>query len=297
MAHHALRTRHALPLTTSIVRATPTLRAFTSSTRRRDDDEDGETPAASGGRRRGFRLKGREVRLALEWLDSTGEQYRRPRPGSTNYLQDKDGGGRERLVGGGGGKKGRQRGQDEEGAQEEGEEGLEELLPEDDAAAGGAERPSGLLAEMESSVGGEVEAAAGAEGTRARLQGAVKKGRLNRGPMPYGLNRYYRSERVLSEELREAIFAEWKQKEMPLAEISQRYQVCVERVAAVVRMKQIERDWLDEVRSFLFFWSGGRDDETFSSISLEDYSLVITLYSSDICLPPHSSIYPMEKPS
>jgi hypothetical protein len=260
MAHHALRTRHALPIATSLQRTTTLRAAFTSAARRPDDDDDAEV--APSGKRRGFRLKGKEVRQALEWLDVTGEQYRRPAPGRPNYLRQQDGGGR--AVGHAA--KGEGREAATPAAEEEADlaaaieaDGAAAEVPDEDVAGG--EPPSGMLAEMESSVGGEVVAqeaepeargAAAPRTTRGRLQGAVRRAKLGPDPRPYGLNLYYRSERVLSEELREAIYAEWAERKTPLREISKRYFVCVERVAAVVRMKQIERDWLEEVSLFSF---------------------------------------------
>ena len=250
MAHHALRTRHALRLALPRTASSPLRAAFTSAARRPDDDDGSGAGAAPPGKRRGFRLKGKEVRQALEWLDGAGEQYRRPAPGRPNHLKQQDGGGgagRPRPGGGGAG------GGDARAA--EGGAAAERHAEAGPAAGDGAGPPSGMLAEMEGSVGGEVAAQSrprprgGAAG--ARLQGAVRAARLGPDPRPYGLNLYYRSERVLSEELREAIYAEWAERKTPLREISQRYFVCVERAAAVVRMKQIERDWLEQV-SFLF---------------------------------------------
>lgn len=68
---------------------------------------------------------------------------------------------------------------------------------------------------------------------------------------PFPLNPNFTSERVLSEELREIIFVRVKEQERPIREVSAEFKVSMERVAAVVRMKQMERDWLAKV-SFHF---------------------------------------------
>jgi hypothetical protein len=195
--HHTIRC-HAIPLSR---------RTFSTGAARRLAEEDAEPKE-----RRGFRLKGKEVRQALEWLESSGEQYRRPTPGRPNYLRPEDGGGHQ-------------------------------LDAQSDAAA--AREDSGrssMLGDMEAQVGDEV-----AQSVTRRMQQAVKPSKLPPNPRPYGLNLYYRSERVLSEELKEAIYLQWAEHSASLKDISQRYFVCVERVGAVIRMKQIERNWLKEV--------------------------------------------------
>lgn len=66
---------------------------------------------------------------------------------------------------------------------------------------------------------------------------------------PFPLNRYFVSERVLSEELREMLYVHVKEKGRTIRQVSADFKVSLERVAAVVRMKQMERDWLAKVRT------------------------------------------------
>jgi hypothetical protein len=70
---------------------------------------------------------------------------------------------------------------------------------------------------------------------------------------PFPLNPNFTSERVLSEELREIIYVRVKEQERPIREVSAEFKVSMERVAAVVRMKQMERNWLAEVRHHFYY--------------------------------------------
>jgi len=64
---------------------------------------------------------------------------------------------------------------------------------------------------------------------------------------PFPLNPYFRSQPVLSEELREAIYQRVKRDgaTVPLASVE--YGVSNERVGAVVRLKQMEKEWIAQV--------------------------------------------------
>ena len=65
---------------------------------------------------------------------------------------------------------------------------------------------------------------------------------------PFPLNKWFRSQPVLSENLREAIykFVVEEEKTVPLASIT--FGVSNERVGAVVRLKQMEKQWIAQVR-------------------------------------------------
>ena len=65
---------------------------------------------------------------------------------------------------------------------------------------------------------------------------------------PFPSNHHFVSQPVLSEELKEAIYKDIKAQGKTVRETSERFQVSMERVGAVVRMKQMERDWLEQVR-------------------------------------------------
>ncbi|KAK4148938.1 eukaryotic mitochondrial regulator protein-domain-containing protein [Chaetomidium leptoderma] len=60
---------------------------------------------------------------------------------------------------------------------------------------------------------------------------------------PFPNNPHFRSEKVLSERAREKIWETVMEKGMPLKAVSAQYHVDMRRVAAVVRMKQIEKRW------------------------------------------------------
>jgi hypothetical protein len=70
---------------------------------------------------------------------------------------------------------------------------------------------------------------------------------------PFPNNPAFRSEPVLSESSRETIWRAVMVEGLPLKAVSAEYKVDVRRVAAVVRMKEIEKKWEREVS--LFFLS------------------------------------------
>lgn len=168
-------------------------------------------------------------RKFYEWLNGPGRALKQPLPGSTNYLGAYDRFGN--LVRG--------------------------TLPEKDTKK--PEEPKG---EAE----GEGEAAASAEGQEAaevledalqehkkEEQTAAKKdgARLQPETMedlrPFPLNKWFRSQPVLSEDLREAIyhFVVTEGKTVALASVT--FGVSNERVGAVVRLKQMEKQWIASV--------------------------------------------------
>lgn len=63
---------------------------------------------------------------------------------------------------------------------------------------------------------------------------------------PYPLNQNFRSEAVLSEELREELYRQIVVKKMDLQGVSAAYGVDMRRVAAVVRLKTIEKQWIED---------------------------------------------------
>jgi hypothetical protein len=64
---------------------------------------------------------------------------------------------------------------------------------------------------------------------------------------PFPLNQYFRSQPVLSEELREAIYQRVKRDGATVSLASVEYGVSNERVGAVVRLKQMEKEWVAQV--------------------------------------------------
>ena len=69
---------------------------------------------------------------------------------------------------------------------------------------------------------------------------------------PFPLNRYFRSQPVLSEELREAIYQFVTRDGHSLQLASTSFGVSNERIGAVVRLKQMEKEWIAKVCSLSF---------------------------------------------
>lgn len=66
---------------------------------------------------------------------------------------------------------------------------------------------------------------------------------------PFPLNPYFRSQPVLSEDLREAIYQRVKKDGATVSLASVEFGVSNERVGAVVRLKQMEKEWVAQVCS------------------------------------------------
>jgi hypothetical protein len=66
---------------------------------------------------------------------------------------------------------------------------------------------------------------------------------------PFPLNPTFQSQPVLSEELREMIYLKVVRDQLSVRTVSTLMSVSMERVGAVVRMKQMERDWIQKVSS------------------------------------------------
>ena len=154
------------------------------------------------------------------WLKGPGAVFRYARPGSTNYLTayDKDG----NLI------RASTEGQEvrnkekQARAEAEGEEGAN---AQENQAEGkdGEEKPKAKTAPPE---------------TQEDLQ-------------PFPLNPFFRSEPVPSLELRDEIYRRVKEG-LPVRAVSQSLGVDMNRVGAVVRLKEVELDWIDKV-SFIHF--------------------------------------------
>jgi hypothetical protein len=72
---------------------------------------------------------------------------------------------------------------------------------------------------------------------------------------PFPLNQYFRSQPVLSEELREAIYQFVTRDRHSLQLASTSFGVSNERIGAVVRLKQMEKEWIAKVCSIFPFAS------------------------------------------
>ena len=164
-----------------------------------------------------------------EWFAGPGSKFRRQFPGSTNYLSayDKTG------------SLNRRKGRDATASQ-----GVD---PEVEAR-----REAKILKEEEEE---ELDEAERKERAEARAADKAKRAAdLQRTPKernsdmhPYPLNRNFRSQAVLSEEFREELYRQIVVKGMDLQGVSAAYGVDMRRVAAVVRLKTVEKQWIEEV--------------------------------------------------
>jgi len=93
---------------------------------------------------------------------------------------------------------------------------------------------------------------------------------------PFPANTVFWSQPVLSEELREMLYVRVKEQGRSIRQVSADFKVSMERVAAVVRMKQMERDWLAKVRTNCSFHFSHHSMmiPIPNSISLEDTYMV-----------------------
>lgn len=71
---------------------------------------------------------------------------------------------------------------------------------------------------------------------------------------PYPLNRSFRSQSVLSNQMREEIYSRVKTQGKSVRQVSAELAVSLERVAAVVRLKAVEKEWVDSVCDFTFLF-------------------------------------------
>lgn len=67
---------------------------------------------------------------------------------------------------------------------------------------------------------------------------------------PFPLNPNFKSERVLSEQLREEIYTQVVERGLDISTVSTAYEIDTRRVAAVVRLMTIEKQWIAEVSRF-----------------------------------------------
>lgn len=187
------------------------------------------------------------------WLNGPGRVFRDPLPGSTNYLGAYDRTGN--LL------RGRSQ-QGNEGEDGEGEEGAEDQEKIDEEEAD--------LTEEEREQRAEQREAEKAEQAERRSKGGLPKERQS-DLRPYPLNRDFRSQPVLSEELREELYKQVVTRKLDLASVSAAFEVDMRRVAAVIRLKTIEKQWVQEVsRMHHRIPTTFYDDTIQNSISLED---------------------------
>ena len=202
----------------------------------------------------------------FRWLDGPGKQLKYARPGTTNYLgaYDKQG----RFV------RGLRAGRSDN----------------DDAENDGDEEGNGRKGNDGEDNGKKVKSNLPPE-TQEDLR-------------PFPLNPFFRSEPVLSEELRQEIYKRVVERGQSVREVSIALQVEMARVGAVVRLMTIEQEWIRKVSHFQCYFSAStilfsmmRHNK--NSISLQDTNMVTNLlYFPDTQTPPTSvTITPPPKPT
>jgi hypothetical protein len=170
------------------------------------------------------------------WLNGPGKVFRDPLPGSTNYLSAYD-----------------RKGQLIRGKREETAKYDEPELDENEATIQERELKEGV---PEATV--KQRAAVRERKRRERREmeerGGIPKERAN-DMRPYPLNQQFKSQPVLSEELRDKIYEQIVEERWDIKAVSATYNVDIRRVAAIVRLKSLEKQWVTEVSLKTFFTS------------------------------------------
>lgn len=187
----------------------------------------------------------------FRWLNGPGKVFRQPLPGSTNYLNAYDRSGNLLRVDNSNAAQSRKSG-DEEKKKDEGED-TEIDIETSSIKKKSAQRPS----------------------PEARMKGAPLPKETREDLMPFPMNREFRSQSVLSEQLKDAIYRKVIEQGKSVRDVSATLGVEMRRVAAVVRLKAVEKEWDEQVCSpFLFIADSvvaRANDEKTNSISLEDF--------------------------
>ncbi len=166
----------------------------------------------------------------MAWLNGPGKVFKEPLLSSTNYLSAYDKSGNLLRA-----RKGRN------GAAEKDDAELDE--DENDILA--RERENGVP-EAEVRKRAERRQQRRREREELEARGGVPKERLS-DLRPYPLNQQFRSQPVLSEALREKIYELVAVENLDVKSVSATFGVDIRRVAAVVRLKTLEKQWAEEV--------------------------------------------------
>ena len=165
------------------------------------------------------------------WLNGPGRAFQEPLPNSTNYLgaydktgallrlRDRDPS--EDQTDPADAQRNRQKGQQSE---------------EDESDLDDAEREQLQQAR-------EAEAESGEARDSKRRLPPVRDGDLR----PFPLNDQFKSQSVLSEELREEVWRQVVEEKQTVSTVSAVFGIDMRRVAAVVRLKTVEKDWVAKV--------------------------------------------------
>lgn len=176
-------------------------------------------------------------------MNGPGRQLKEPLPDSTNYLGAYDRFGN--LVRAG---PGWQRKSPETRAKEQEQARVEAKAKEAEVEAEKASEGQENLDELEAAI-----RSGDTEGKEAKPKKAEEEDDGKLPPetaedlRPFPLNQYFRSQPVLSEDLREAIYQRVKRDGATVSLASVEFGVSNERVGAVVRLKQLEKEWIAQV--------------------------------------------------
>jgi hypothetical protein len=178
-------------------------------------------------------------------MNGPGRQLKETLPSSTNYLGAYDRFGN--LVRAG---PGWQRNNVKKGTEEQTPPMIEakEGMTADEKAPKGQEDLDELEAAIRSGDAEEKEAKTTA---KAEQDDSILPPETAEDLRPFPLNQYFRSQPVLSEDLREAIYQRVKRDGATVSLASVEFGVSNERVGAVVRLKQMEKEWVAQVRFIL----------------------------------------------
>lgn len=156
----------------------------------------------------------------FKWLNGPGKVFKEPLPNSTNYLSAYD----------------------REGKLLRTKRAAEEKEPEDEERLQKRDLDDGLS---------ETEVMRRADQRKADREDLERRGGIPRERQsdlrPYPLNQNFSSQSVLSEDLREKIYEMVVEGDLDIKAVSGAFGVDIRRVAAVVRLKTIEKQWIQEV--------------------------------------------------
>ena len=165
----------------------------------------------------------------FSWLNGPGSAFRHPLPGSTNYLNAYDRNGRLARA------KDRSPHRLNQGKEEKKDDEEEE-----DKGADEVDEDGQILPTRKKTV-------QGARVTNPKDGPPLPKERPE-DLMPFPMNRQFRSQSVLSEELKDEIYERIMEEGSSVRNVSAILGVEMNRVAAVVRLKAVEKQWEKEVR-------------------------------------------------
>lgn len=149
--------------------------------------------------------------MMWSWLNGPGAAFRSPLAGSTNYLGAYDKAGR-----------------------------LIRAL----------DQPPARAAAQQEGAGDAGTAAESQQQQASRVQGSGPPPETLEDLRPFPLNPFFRSEAVLSEPLKNEIYKRVVAQGQTVREVSMALHVEMSRVAAVVRLKTVEQEWLRQASSF-----------------------------------------------